>query len=88
MHEFKVVSLLVWWYEKEACSTVACTEVLVSDAGTASENQNKVLKAFFSVPYLHTRGLLITLFFGAAVPLFCGALIIFFAAQNLLYYSI
>ena len=31
---FTWFSLLVWWYEKDACSNVACAEVKVSDTDT------------------------------------------------------
>ena len=33
MH-FMLFSLLIWWHDKDACSNVACAEVLVSDTGT------------------------------------------------------
>ena len=49
---FTSFSLLVWWYEKDACSNVACAEVLVLDtnagvAGLAAWNIGRVHKLLF-----------------------------------------
>ena len=54
---FTPFSLLVWWYEKDACSNVACAEVLVLDtnagvAGLAAWNIGRVHKLLFGLLYL------------------------------------